>query len=113
MSTKEVSMCPPDVPPATLKKVRESMSEDVRNITSVLKILSDPIRLHILKALEIEDLCVCILVEITGYQYSVLSYHLKLLKDADLVDSERDGNFLIYHLTAKGKKVLKSIGHMK
>ncbi len=101
------------ISPETLEKVKELADEDVRDITSTLQILSYPVRLKILKALGVEDLCVCVLVEIMGHQHSALSYHLKKLKEADLVDSNRDGNFLIYHLTDKGKKVLKSIGHMK
>ena len=97
----------------TLEKVKALSEEDISDITLTLQILSYPIRLKILKALGIDDLCVCVLVEITGHQHSALSYHLKQLKEADLVDSNRDGNFLIYHLTDKGKKVLKSIEHMK
>lgn len=101
------------ISPETLEKVKALADEDIREVTSILQILSYPVRLHILKALGVEDLCVCVLVEITGHQHSALSYHLKQLKGADLIDSERDGNFLIYHLTDKGKKVLKSIEHMK
>ncbi len=101
------------ISPETLEKVKALADEDIREVTSILQILSYPVRLHILKALGVEDLCVCVLVEITGHQHSALSYHLKQLKGANLIDSERDGNFLIYHLADKGKKVLKSIEHMK
>ena len=101
------------ISPETLAKVKALAEEDTRAITSTLQILSHPVRLQILKALGVDDLCVCVLVEITGHQHSALSYHLKQLKEADLVDSNRDGNFLIYHLTNKGKKVLKSIEHIK
>jgi len=93
----------------SLEKVRETMSEDSDDAITILKILSDPVRLHILKALEIEDLCVCVLVEITGCSYSALSYHLKLLKDVGLITSTRDGNFLIYGLTDKGKGILRCV----
>lgn len=89
-----------------LEKVKEAMSEDSDDVIAIFRILSDPIRLRILKALEIEDLCVCVLVEIVGCRYSALSYHLKLLKDAKLVTSTREGNFLIYGLTDKGKGIL-------
>ncbi|MDD2666369.1 MAG: metalloregulator ArsR/SmtB family transcription factor [Methanocellales archaeon] len=101
------------ISPETLEKVKASVEEDIRDVTSILQILSYPIRLHILRALGVKDLCVCVLVEITGHQHSALSYHLKKLTGADLINSKRDGNFLIYHLTDKGKKVLKSLEHMK
>lgn len=97
----------------TLEKIRTLIKEDFEDISNIFKVLSDPIRIYILKALEIEDLCVCVFVEIMDYKYSALSYHLKLLKDANLVDFTRDGNFLIYRLTDLGKKVLKFISYIE
>lgn len=85
------------------------MSEDVSHMTGLFKLLSDPIRIHILKALEVQDLCVCVLVEITDYKHSALSYHLKLLKDANLVDSKRDKSFQTYFLTEFGHSLIKSL----
>ncbi|NJD75696.1 MAG: winged helix-turn-helix transcriptional regulator [Candidatus Methanoperedens sp.] len=75
----------------------------------MLGILSDPVRLHILLALAVQELCVCVLVEITDYKYSALSYHLKLLKEMELVDSRREGNFLLYSLTERGGVTLNMI----
>ena len=92
-----------------LEKVHAAMAEDVSHQTSLFKSLSDPIRLHILKALEVQELCVCVLVELTDYKYSALSYHLKLLKDVNLVDSRRDGSFQTYFLTDFGNSILRSI----
>ena len=88
------------------EKVKNAMHEDVNPISSLFKVLSDPVRVRILKALELCDLCVCVLVEITDYKYPALSYHLKLLKDAGIVDSRRDGNFQIYFLTESGIKII-------
>jgi predicted transcriptional regulator len=42
-------------------------------------------------------------------RYSKLSYHLKLLKRAGLIDSQKNKNFLAYRLTNLGKRVLESI----
>ncbi|MEZ5334565.1 MAG: metalloregulator ArsR/SmtB family transcription factor [Methanolobus sp.] len=94
---------------ATSIKVHEAMSENVEGLVSVFKVLSDPVRIHVLKALQVSELCVCVLVEITDYKHSALSYHLKLLKDADLIDSRRDRNFQIYYLTEPGEKMLRTI----
>jgi DNA-binding transcriptional ArsR family regulator len=77
----------------------------------VLDLLSDPIRLHIMLALSVQELCVCVLVEITDYKYSTLSYHLKLLKEMKFVDSRREGNFLLYRLTKRGKAALDMIAN--
>ncbi|MDG6243028.1 MAG: metalloregulator ArsR/SmtB family transcription factor [Methanolobus sp.] len=97
------------LPDTTSIKVHEAMKENVDNMVSIFKLLSDPVRIRILKALQISDLCVCVLVEITDYKHSALSYHLKLLKDAELVDSRRDRNFQIYYLTEMGKRMLRTI----
>ncbi|MGB2727312.1 MAG: metalloregulator ArsR/SmtB family transcription factor [Halobacteriota archaeon] len=98
------------ISPEALEKVERLMREDVSNTVAILKALSDPMRLRILKALRIEDLCVCVFVEFMNCEYSKLSYHLKLLKEAGLIDCMQDGNFLIYHLTESGKKKVTSFG---
>ena len=94
----------------TLEKVNEIMNEEVNETVAILKALADPIRLRILKALRIEDLCVCVFVELMNCEYSKLSYHLRLLKEAGLIDSNKDGKFLIYHLTELGAKKVSCFG---
>jgi len=97
----------------TLEKVRDLVKADVERIASIFKALSDPGRIKILKALGIEDLCVCLFVEVMNYKYSALSYHLKLLKEANLVDFRREGSFLIYGLTDLGWKILGIIAEIE
>jgi len=70
-------------------------------------VLSDPLRLKILRVLKEESVCVCVLIELSNIQYSALSYHLKLLKDANLIDFERKGKFLIYYLTDFGRRIVE------
>lgn len=55
------------------------------------------------------ELCVCVLVDLTGMKYSALSYHLKQLKDVGLIDSEKGGTYLLYRLTSRGKSFQKLI----
>jgi DNA-binding transcriptional ArsR family regulator len=94
----------------TLEEVREIMNEDVSDTVAVLKALSDPIRVRILKALHVADLCVCVLVELMDCEYSKLSYHLGVLKKAGLIDYKTEGNFWIYHLTAFGEQRITCLG---
>lgn len=107
----ESSICYKDtnLPPQKQRQVRAAFGRDVTPISRMLGILSDPVRLHILLALAVQELCVCVLVEITDYKYSALSYHLKLLKEMELVDSRREGNFLLYSLTERGGVTLNMI----
>ena len=111
MSEKQqIEPCPPYIiSDNVLNKVHLAMSEDVSQMTGLFKLLSDPIRIHILNALEVQDLCVCVLVEVTDYKHSALSYHLKLLKDANLVDSRRDKSFQTYFLTDFGRSLIISL----
>lgn len=95
-----------DISSETVEKVRSLVKEDVEDIAFIFKVLSDPIRIGILKALNTDNLCVCVFVEVTNQRYSFLSYHLKLLKEAKLVDYRKKGKFLIYHLTELGKRIL-------
>ena len=75
----------------------------------VSKAISDPIRIKIVEALRQRELCVCVLVELTGLPNSTLSYHLKQLKDNGLITSNKDGSYLIYSLTPKGKVICSFI----
>ncbi len=97
------------LPKVTIQKVHDAMHENVTELAELFKVLSDPVRIHILKALEVQELCVCVLVEITDYKHSALSYHLKLLKEAGLVGSTRNKNYQIYCLTDLGRSLLKDI----
>lgn len=97
------------LPEDVLEAVHMALNEDVEELVSLFKVLADPTRLRILKALEVQSLCVCVLVEATDQKHSALSYHLKLLKEAGLVDSRRERSFQIYDLTEFGNLLLKHI----
>ncbi len=88
------------------RKALEAIKErDYGSTAELFKALADPGRVRIIEALGVRELCVCVLVEMTGLKYSALSYHLKTLKEEDLVSYRKDGNFLIYSLTPKGKAI--------
>jgi ArsR family transcriptional regulator len=46
------------------------------------------------------------MVEVFDVEYSKLSYHLKVLKEAGLVAAERDGNYVTYRPTDLGDEVV-------
>jgi DNA-binding transcriptional ArsR family regulator len=97
------------LPEDVFEAVHMAMNEDMEEIVSLFKVLADPTRIKILKALEVQSLCVCVLVEATDQKHSALSYHLKLLKEGGLVDSRRERSFQIYELTEFGSLLLKHI----
>jgi hypothetical protein len=65
--------------------------------------LSDPLRLSILYLIRDQPLCVCVINRFTRISGSKLSYHLSILKESGLVESEYHGNWIVYSLTVKGK----------
>lgn len=61
--------------------------------------LSDARRLQILAVLRDGERCVCDLQEELGLAQSLLSFHLKTLRDAGLVDVRRSGRWAHYSLS--------------
>ena len=68
--------------------------------------LSDPLRLTILFLLRDQPLCVCVINRFMRLAGSKLSYHLNILKESGLIEGEYQGNWIIYTLTAAGRKYL-------
>jgi len=74
-----------------------------------LKVLADTTRLAVVQRLMHGSCHAGTLGEELGVEQSLLSHHLKLLRDAGLVDSERDGKAVLYSL-APGIEVPSSGG---
>ncbi len=65
----------------------------------VMKALSDPNRVKIIKMLQQKVLCVCEMRAALNIAQPTVSKHLKLLEDAGLVESDKDGLWVNYRLT--------------
>lgn len=68
------------------------------NLTTAFKALSDPTRRHILKVLQEGDLSAGELADHFEMSKPSVSHHLNLLKQADFVQSTRDGQRQIYSI---------------
>ena len=64
----------------------------------VMKALSDPNRVKIIKMLQHKMMCVCEMQEALQVAQPTVSKHLRLLEDAGLVDSQKDGIWVNYYL---------------
>jgi ArsR family transcriptional regulator len=60
--------------------------------------LSDETRLLIIERLSEGELCVCDLTEALRTGQSRLSFHLRILKDAGLLNGRREGRWMYYSL---------------
>ncbi|MFD8501274.1 ArsR/SmtB family transcription factor [Streptomyces sp. NPDC059687] len=66
--------------------------------TDLIRVLADPLRLQIVTLLAKETLCTTHLVEETGAKQTNLSNHLRVLREAGVVDTEPCGRFTYYKL---------------
>src|SRR3954466_5712707 len=66
--------------------------------TDLIRVLADPLRLQIVTLLARETLCSTHLVEETGAKQTNLSNHLKVLREAGVVETEPCGRFTYYRL---------------
>jgi ArsR family transcriptional regulator len=69
--------------------------------------LSDPTRLQILAMLRYGERCVCDLTDALESGQSRLSFHLRTLKDAGLVEDRREGRWAYYSLVPGGLEGLQ------
>jgi len=75
----------------------------MKEFIEVMKALSDPNRIRILKMLQHRPMCVCEIQAGLGISQPTVSKHLKNLERAGLVSFEKDGLWVNYFL-ADGRK---------
>lgn len=73
-------------------------SSDTDRAIRLFHALSDGTRLSILQRLRLGERCVCELTDALDAAQSRLSFHLKVLRDADLVTDRREGRWMYYTL---------------
>ena len=74
--------------------------------TDVLRVLADPLRLRIVELLATEQLCPCHIVEETGARQTNVSNHLRILREAGLVEADPAGRYTYYRLVPEALDAL-------
>ncbi|MDA0564378.1 metalloregulator ArsR/SmtB family transcription factor [Streptomonospora sp. S1-112] len=74
--------------------------------TDVIRALGDPLRLRIVSLLARETLCTTHLMAETGARQTNLSNHLRVLREAGLVETEPCGRFTYYRLRPEALEAL-------
>ncbi|MFJ1647726.1 ArsR/SmtB family transcription factor [Streptomyces sp. NPDC088258] len=89
------------------------MAEDQAvELAKVFKALGDPVRLRLLSMIASRDggeICVCDLTPAFDLSQPTISHHLKLLKQAGLIASERRGTWVYYRLLPETTDRLASV----
>ncbi len=81
-------------------------SKKVVSLSSLLKIVSEESRLKLLCVLQKGEHCVCEMMEYVNLSQSLISHHLKDLKDAEIVTDKKKGLYVYYSLTKKGRHII-------
>jgi len=71
----------------------------MKNFIRVMKALSDTNRVKIVKMLQHKKMCVCEIQAALRIAQPTVSKHLKALEDAGIVEFDKDGLWVNYHLT--------------
>ncbi len=83
----------------------------------IFKAFCDANRLIILSHLQMGEKCACELLEVMPIEQSTLSHHMKILCEAEIVDSRKLGKMTLYALSEEGveraKEILEEITEIK
>jgi ArsR family transcriptional regulator len=79
------------------------------NLILYAKAFSDLNRLNILALIHREkELCVCEISDTLKLSQPLVSRHLKQLKEANILDSHKDGKWIVYSIVSTPSKVLQA-----
>jgi len=94
--------CGPDVAPLEL--------DAARDLAALFKALGDPTRVAIVSRLAATDeCCVCDLTAAFDLAQPTVSHHLRVLRDAGLVESENRGTWAYYRLVPEALDRLRDV----
>ena len=80
-------------------------------LANALRVLADPARLRLLSLIGANpsgEACVCDLTEPLGLSQPTVSHHLKVLRDAGLLEREQRGRWAYYRLLPEPIELLRS-----
>ena len=87
----------------------------MREFIKVMKALSDPNRVKMIKLLQRKVMCVCEIQEALGLAQSTASKHLKILEEAGLITFLKEGLWVNYRLAdgARNPYVASLLGNLR
>jgi ArsR family transcriptional regulator len=82
--------------------------DDAERLAAIAKALADPIRVQLVDVLRDHagKVCVCELLPLFDVSQPTLSHHLKKLREAGIVDSEKVGLWAFYYVKPDALEVL-------
>lgn len=83
------------------------IKHSLKEINKILAALAETNRLRILMMLKTRPLAVCEIREILGLSFSTVSKHLSILREAGLIDFEKDGKWVNYRFNQELPEVAR------
>ena len=95
-----------------VKQVQMLMPTDdtLNKLSDLFRVFGDGTRIRILYVLFEEEVCVCDIATLLGMTQSAVSHQLRILKNARLIRSRRDGKTVYYSLADEHVRTLLSQG---
>jgi ArsR family transcriptional regulator len=90
-----------------MRVLEHSLPLGSQEVRPLLKALADPLRLQWVEALAPGERCVCDLTVELGLAQSKLSFHLKVMKDAGLIEAREQGRWVYYRLRPEALEDLR------
>jgi ArsR family transcriptional regulator, arsenate/arsenite/antimonite-responsive transcriptional repressor len=87
-------------------------TDEARRLAAALKTIADPARLRLLSLIQAQpggEACVCHLTEPLGLSQPTISHHLKVLREAGLVERERRGSWAYYRVVPEPFAALRDL----
>lgn len=85
-------------------------SADAERLAPMFKALGDPVRLRMASMIAAApELCVCEITPEFDLSSATISHHLKTLREAGLVDSERRGTYVFYWIRPEALAALSAL----
>ena len=82
--------------------------KDAQELAAIFKALADPTRVSIINRLACsEECCVCDFTDTFDLSQPTVSHHLRVLRDAGLVEAERRGTWAYYRLVPEAIERLR------
>jgi len=81
-----------------LVKSKMPREESLYDLAELFKVFGDSTRVKILWALDASEMCVCDIAVLLNMTQSAISHQLRVLKQAKLVRSRKDGKIVYYSL---------------
>jgi ArsR family transcriptional regulator len=88
--------------------VLDPIGVEIDGAAEVFAALADPARLRVLAVLADSQRCVCDIQSAAPMASNLLSYHLRILREAGLVVGTRRGRFIDYRLTDRAAALIRS-----